>query len=187
MSRLRPSWYTYIFIGCDFFSISLQAIGGGLASAADGPGALLSAGNNVMISGLAFQVATMLAFGVLSAEYLLRVRRNPGAVNPATAELRASRRFRGFLAALTAAYVAVLIRCVYRVAEMSQGWGSELMRDEIAFNVLDPAMCILATLVLNAFHPGLCFEGRVANPPPEEKVADLGSDSEGNVGVIGRN
>jgi hypothetical protein len=32
LSRIRPRTYTYIFMGCDFFSLIVQALGGGIAA-----------------------------------------------------------------------------------------------------------------------------------------------------------
>jgi len=120
-SRLRPALYTYIFISCDVFSILLQAIGGALASAAEDM-ALLRVGDNVMITGLATQVATLAVFGILAGDYALAIYRNRANLNAATAELRQSLRFKLFLAALWIAYFAILIRCCYRVAELAKGW-----------------------------------------------------------------
>jgi hypothetical protein len=137
ISRIRPAWYTYIFIACDVFSIALQGTGGGLASAADGPGSLLDAGDNVMIAGLAFQVFTLAVFAVLSAEYFWRVSRHQGELNSATESLRASKKFKWFLYALVTAYVTIMARCIYRVAEMAGGWGNPIMRNETVFLVLD--------------------------------------------------
>lgn len=137
ISRIRPAWYTYIFVGCDVFSIALQGTGGGLASSANGPGTLLDSGNNVMMAGLAFQVFTLAVFAVLSAEYFFRVSKHKEELNPATYSLRASKKFKGFLCALAIAYVAIMTRCIYRVAEMAGGWGNSIMRDETAFLALD--------------------------------------------------
>lgn len=120
-SRLRPQLYTYIFISCDVFSILLQAIGGALASAAEDD-TLLKVGDNVMITGLATQVFTLLVFGILAADYALAVYRNRANLNQATVDLRRSLRFKLFLAALWIAYFAILIRCCYRVAELCKGW-----------------------------------------------------------------
>ncbi|KAF2840885.1 parasitic phase-specific protein PSP-1 [Patellaria atrata CBS 101060] len=156
-SRIKPAWYTYLFISCDVFSIALQGAGGGLASAADEPGSLLDAGNNLMMAGLAFQVFTLTVFAAMCAEYGLRVYRNRHGLNPATEELRRSVKFRGFLAALVVSYLAIQIRCTYRIAEMSGGWGSEIMRDEPLFVGLDSVMCVLAVAVLVVFNPGYCF------------------------------
>ena len=120
-SRLRPQLYTYIFISCDVFSIVLQAVGGALASAAEDD-ALLEAGDNVMITGLATQVFTLVVFGLLAGDYALAVYRNRANLNAATADLRRSLRFKLFLVALWVAYFAILIRCCYRVAELCKGW-----------------------------------------------------------------
>lgn len=62
LSRLRPRLYTRIFISCDVVSIVLQAAGGGVASAAPDL-RVLEIGDNIMIAGLATQVATLAVFG----------------------------------------------------------------------------------------------------------------------------
>jgi hypothetical protein len=137
-SRLRPQHYTYIFISCDIFSILLQGAGGGIASAAsDSQKSLLDAGNDLMITGLAFQVFTLVLFGCLATEYFVRVWKHKNELNPATFELRRSMRFRLFLGALALAYFTILIRCVYRVAELAGGWGNPIMQDEALFTGLD--------------------------------------------------
>lgn len=97
----------------DVFSIVLQAIGGGLASASDTM-TILRVGDNVMITGLSVQVATILAFGALAADYAFAVRRNWTKLNPDTAVLRNSPRFKLFLGALCISYLCVLTRCCYR-------------------------------------------------------------------------
>ena len=119
-SRLRPAFYTYIFISCDVFSIMLQAVGGALASAAEDM-ALLKVGDNVMITGLATQVFTLVIFGILAADYGFAIYRNRNRLNPATVELRQSLRFKLFIVALWVAYFGILIRCTYRVAELAGG------------------------------------------------------------------
>lgn len=58
-SRLKPRLYTWIFISCDALSIVVQAVGGGIAASSDGSAA--DAGGNIMIAGIAIQVATMYA------------------------------------------------------------------------------------------------------------------------------
>lgn len=98
----------------------LQAVGGALASVSQNT-ALLDAGTNVMITGLATQVATMLVFGVLAADFGVTAYRNRANLNPATATLRSSSRFKLFIVALWIAYLGILIRCAYRVAELKAG------------------------------------------------------------------
>lgn len=58
-SRLKPRLYTWIFISCDALSIVIQAVGGGIAASSDGSAA--DTGGNIMVAGIAIQVATMYA------------------------------------------------------------------------------------------------------------------------------
>lgn len=55
-SRLRPSWYTYIFIAADLLSLVLQSAGGALAATAEDGDAILDIGTNIMIAGIIWQV-----------------------------------------------------------------------------------------------------------------------------------
>ena len=177
-SRLRPKFYTWIFISCDVFSIILQAIGGAVSSASSSQ-TILNVGTNIMIAGLVTQVFTLLVFGILAADYGLRIYTNRNKLNPATASLRQTLRFRLFILALWVAYFGILIRCCYRVAELVGGWtNNPILRSEGLFIGLDSVPVGVAALVLNVWHPGYWFpketeEAAVA----EEKVGD-GSSSE---------
>ncbi|KXT03892.1 hypothetical protein AC579_6236 [Pseudocercospora musae] len=188
-SRLRPAMYTWIFISCDVFSIILQAIGGALASASTTT-SILRVGDNVMITGLAVQVATMLAFAGLAADYGIAVRRNITNLNPETSELRNSRRFKFFLMALWIAYLCILIRCAYRLAELANGWSdeNEILRMEGLFIGLDSVPCGIASVLLNVWHPGWCFPREKQQDGREKVGSFLGStsDEEGIVGIEGR-
>lgn len=149
LSRLRrPRLYPLLFVPADVSCLVLQAIGGGVAAVATGDDpALLLAGDRVIIAGIVLQVVVLAAFGALSADYLVRVRRwlaapdsvpagQGGDVDAARA-LWSDGRFRRFLYAVSGAYICILIRCIYRIAEMSGGWGSTIMRDEPSFIVLE--------------------------------------------------
>jgi hypothetical protein len=156
LSRLRPRLYTRIFISCDVVSIILQAAGGGIASAAP-DFHVLEIGDNIMIAGLATQVATLLVFGVLAVDYACSVYKHHESLRPATAELRRSWHFKAFVAALWVAYLGIQIRCCYRVAELCEGWGSPTMRNQGLFIGLDSLPVGVAAVVLNVCHPGWWF------------------------------
>lgn len=115
-SRLKPTLYTWVFIGCDIGSILLQAAGGGVAAAGKKNPSVLEAGNNIIITGIAFQVATMSVCGLLALEFFIRVYRNgrKGLSKEAGAGVVDYRRFRAFCAAEIFAYCTILIRCIYR-------------------------------------------------------------------------
>jgi hypothetical protein len=59
---LKPTLVTKIFVGIDIVSILIQASGSGLASSNDWEGSSKEAGVNILIAGLAIQVATVVVF-----------------------------------------------------------------------------------------------------------------------------
>ena len=174
-SRLRPAWYTYVFITGDLVSLVLQGTGGGLAATADSGSDTQDLGTNLMIAGVVFQVVILSVFGYLLSEYTLRTYRRREKLSMAATEMLRSMKFRMFVGAIMIAYLAIFTRCVYRIPELTGGWGNELMRDEPEFSespnfeerdehwlirlqvALEGMMITLAALVLTVFHPGYCF------------------------------
>ena len=157
VSRLRPASYTLIFIGCDFFSLLLQAAGGGIASGATTASADAT-GKDIMITGVAWQVASLVLFTVICADFARRVRNASDVdMNPAFATFRASAKFRLFLCGLAAATLTIFIRCVFRCAELSGGFHGPLANQQVTFMILEGAMIAIAVICLTVFHPGLVF------------------------------
>lgn len=141
LSRLKPRAYAWIFIPCDIVSLILQAAGGALASVAVTGRGDPRPGTNVMVAGLAFQVFTLLSFMVLVVEFGLRVRRArrgglPRADDDKT-DPKAMERVVVFAVPFAVAVLFIFIRCVYRVAELSEGWLGELIREEPSFIALE--------------------------------------------------
>lgn len=92
---------------------------------------------------------------------------------------RARSRFHFFIAGLCVAYFTIIIRCAYRVPEMVDGWGGELMQDEPTFFGLEGAMMAIACIALTITHPVFFF-------PPMQRVKnrvtpEQQSGSEGEV------
>jgi hypothetical protein len=148
-SPLKARLYPWVFVGCDFASIVLQAIGGGVASSGGSADSMkiVNAGNNIIITGIAFQIATMSVCGLLVVFFLWRYHQGR-AVRNASSEKSAfelsrshgtvsERRLYFFGGILVLAYITVLIRCIYRLPEMAGGWGNALMRKETEFLLLD--------------------------------------------------
>lgn len=136
-SRLPARLYTWIFITCDVVSLLLQAIGGGMAGGAGDDQKTRDVGTDLMIAGIVWQVATLLAFAGLALDYAVRTRAAWAAVDPAAQALLASAKFKGYVAAIVVAFVAVFLRCVYRIVEMVGGWANPIMRDEPSFIVFE--------------------------------------------------
>jgi membrane protein implicated in regulation of membrane protease activity len=148
-SPLKARLYPWVFVGCDFASIVLQAIGGGVAASGGSSDSMkiINVGNNVIITGIAFQIATMSVCGLLVVFYLWRYRKartqRHASTEKSAFELSRSqgtvseRKLYFFGAILVLAYTTVLIRCIYRLPEMAGGWGNPLMRKETEFLLLD--------------------------------------------------
>ena len=148
-SVLKPRLYPWVFVGCDFGSICLQAIGGGVAASASSSESrtLLDAGNGLIVAGIAFQVATMVACALLVSTFVWKYRKMRGASSDHLQEKtqheieqqdpKKVRNFQLFCASIGFAFTAILIRCIYRLPEMAGGWGNALMRKEKEFLVLD--------------------------------------------------
>lgn len=133
-SRLKPRLYPWIFIGCDFGSIVLQAIGGGIAASAGDrvtDPKLLDAGNGMIVAGIAFQVATMGVCGLLMIDYYIRFQRAKKTKSQSHAESdyeknrtlpKTTRNFRIFCFAIALAFITIFIRCIYRLVESHMAW-----------------------------------------------------------------
>ena len=156
-SRLRPKLYTWIFILCDLFSLILQGSGGGIAATANDGSSLQNTGNDLMMAGIVWQVITLLAFGTLVSDYALRVRKNRANLAPSAVALMGTLRWKLFNGSLFLAFITIFTRCVFRIAEMANGWGNSIMKDETDFIVLDGVMIAIAVLCLTIFHPGYAF------------------------------
>ncbi|GAM90470.1 hypothetical protein ANO11243_085140 [Dothideomycetidae sp. 11243] len=148
-SRFDPKWYLRIFLPCDILSLVLQAIGGGLSSGSNGNN---TAAVDIALAGLAFQVFTLAVFVVLAADYLIRSR-------AVWLNMRSPLRFQIFCITSSAATIAILIRCTYRIYELSQGYSqsSVVLRDQGLFIGLESVMVIFAAYCLIIAHPGPTF------------------------------
>ncbi|KAL7662405.1 Sphingoid long-chain base transporter RSB1 [[Candida] zeylanoides] len=71
-SRLRPMWYSYIFIAADIFSLLVQCSGGAISSVASQRGDSSATGTHVMVVGLAIQVVSMTVFLYFYLHFLYR-------------------------------------------------------------------------------------------------------------------
>ncbi|CAO2658308.1 Nn.00g060310.m01.CDS01 [Neocucurbitaria sp. VM-36] len=156
-SRLRPAWYTYIFIAGDILSLVLQGAGGGIAATADAGSSMQDVGTDLMIAGVIFQVVILSVFGYFLVEYTLRTHRRRDQLSSESMVLFHKTSFRCFIFAIIIAYLGIFIRCVYRIPELTGGWRSELMRNEAEFIALEGVMIVMSVFVLTVFHPGFCF------------------------------
>ncbi|EFY92466.1 RTA1 domain protein, putative [Metarhizium acridum CQMa 102] len=160
LSRIPPRWYPRIFLPADLSCLIVQAIGGGIAAAAGHTKPRLQEdGNRAIIAGVVLQVLVLAVFGAMGTDYFARAARHVRTAEATPAELALWRdsKFRAFVLGVTGAYVAVLVRCIYRIAEMAGGWGNKIMQDEPSFLVLDSSLILVTVYLLTIFHPGIFF------------------------------
>ncbi|KAL4878120.1 RTA1 like protein-domain-containing protein [Aspergillus karnatakaensis] len=162
ISYFKPRTYTITFITFDFIALLLQAIGGAIASTAeDDDREMTDMGINIMIAGLAWQVASLLIFTGMAGHFFMRVRKaSPSDFNIEFENLRRSRYFKASLWGLGIATLVIIIRSVFRCAELSEGFDGHLANDEVTFMILEAAMIAISVILLCVFHPGAVWKGQ---------------------------
>lgn len=135
-SRISPSAYAYIFVAADIVSIVLQGVGGAMSALAKDE-TLLDMGVDIMIAGLVSQVFTLSVFAGLCIDFACRVSKSKGLLPWERRKLARSLKFKLVVAAMAFAFLCIYTRCAYRIAELCEGWGSKIMRQEVDFIVLD--------------------------------------------------
>ncbi|KAH6693497.1 RTA1 like protein-domain-containing protein [Plectosphaerella plurivora] len=203
-SLVRPTLVPYIFVGSDMVSILVQSAGGGLAAASsDGSNpSMANMANTLMIGGVAFQVVNMVACGGLMVLFWHRRRQggmsglsridsgttrlwnhNTSEVNLVGGNVKSvsrgtpqeQKRMRIYVWSIAVAYIAILVRCIYRVPDMISGYGSDLQKNETLFLVLDGSMILISTAILTFVHPATFFPFMTRQAPKQvvEKAASL--------------
>ena len=164
----------------DFLSLVLQAIGGAIADTAN-TDSLSRVGVDIMIAGLFLQAVSLFAFVVVFADFSWRCRKGVLDMDPEKQRIRRSLLFGVFRASLFLATLAILVRSIFRVAELWQGFHGDLWNNETDFLVLDGcskpvqsflylrhwlilyssvSVMAIAVLCLTAMHPGVAFGGQ---------------------------
>jgi len=130
LSHFNPKFFVWFFIPIDIVSLILQAAGGALSATQSGSGNKL--GVRISMAGLILQVVTLVIFVALFIDYVVRyVRKSTaGPLQP---------RMKLFLSFLFLSIIFVLVRCIYRIDELRDGYDGPLIRNEPLFMVLEAA------------------------------------------------
>lgn len=90
-------------------------------------------GVDLALAGLVLQVVFMLIFCILFADYLIRYARFSKTSAVGGGGPKFTRRLWVFFSFTGTATLLILARCAYRLAELHEGYGGELVRDEALF------------------------------------------------------
>lgn len=159
-SRFAPRTVAITFMTSDFLSLLLQAIGGAIADIAKSGTSAQKIGIDIMIAGLVLQAISLGVFLLFGADFTWRCLHRVLDRDPEKVRVRNSMFLKAFMAAGLLATIAILIRSVFRAAELWGGFNGALWNDETDFLVLDGAMVALASVCLTALHPGAAFGGQ---------------------------
>ena len=69
-------------------------------------------------------------------------------------------KFKVFVVFLTLGMLCILVRCIYRIDELSEGYTGPLISDEGLFIGLEGVMVLVAVYFLMLGHPGPILPGR---------------------------
>ncbi|KAK4144529.1 RTA1 like protein-domain-containing protein [Dichotomopilus funicola] len=175
LSRVRPRLYPFIFVPMDVSCLLVQAIGGSLAASGARTNYVMTQhGNRCIIAGIVLQVVVLGFFGITAGDYLVRVKKwvNSPEATPEALAIWKDKKFRLFVYAVGGAYTGILIRCIYRIAEMAGGWGNYIMQDEPSFVVLEGFMVLIAGVLLAISNPGYLFPQMAANKSASNTTDD---------------
>ena len=151
--------YTAVFVISDVVTFLIQAAGGGMQTA---KGPIVITGNHVFLAGVVLQMASYVFFSflMLVAHYRL-ARDDPARFSPLRATNKNIWRNSPGLVLLYALYVssiAIIVRLVYRIAEMAQGYGGYLYSNEIFTFLLDALPLLISIGVWVVVWPGKLIE-----------------------------
>ncbi|TDL17312.1 hypothetical protein BD410DRAFT_554524 [Rickenella mellea] len=172
-SRLSPKLYLIIFCTADVVALVVQAVGGGLASTAVNP----VPGGRIMLGGIVFQLAALITFNILGAEFLWRFYidrpikdilttayppslssiKDDASPKPTAAKFefkQSTKKLQALMIGMVFSNTCIFIRGVYRTIELSDGWDGRIISTQVYFTVLDGTMILLATVTLSVLHPG---------------------------------
>ncbi|KAG7711605.1 hypothetical protein KL914_000247 [Ogataea haglerorum] len=158
LSVFRPSQYTYVFIGADIISILVQAAGGGITTDPNN----WETGKAMLIAGLVFQVVSMTFFQFCWYLFWYRWRRElrdhgESGLEPKYKSVRARRIFKLYPYAVSLAVIFIYVRSIYRIAELCDGFQSDLATHEAYFFPLEASMMTLSFILLTFLHPGTAY------------------------------
>ncbi|TEY31807.1 hypothetical protein BOTCAL_0775g00010 [Botryotinia calthae] len=165
LSSFSPKANSITFMAADWIALILQVAGGAIADTA-ATEAGMNSETNILVAGLSFQVFGLIVLMIAVADYTFKVsgeRTRRQAANWTAGEDKigaSERKMRYLCYSLTVATVLILIRSIFRVAELAKGFQSKLANEEVTFMIFEGAVMILATTIMSIFHPGLIIKGK---------------------------
>lgn len=170
---LKPTLVTKVFVGIDIVSIVIQAAGSGIASSNDWEGKAKEVGVNILITGLAIQVVTVIAFLILCWKFSDRAYFGRG--RRPDAPVLADRAFK----AICISTALIAVRSIYRLIEFALGVEGYPFSNEWPFYVLEAVPMLFAISIFSLWYPPAYLPrnkfGDVDDPEKPNPMAGTGT------------
>ncbi|EIW64953.1 RTA1-like protein [Trametes versicolor FP-101664 SS1] len=156
---IRPQRITVVFVVSDVSTFLIQAAGALLSISKNLK--LSKTGEHIFLAGLVLQLASFAVFVIVALRFLFRIKTMDPHVwtVDGVAGKPWHRDWRTLALVLIISSVGILIRCVYRVIELSQGYRGHLATTEAFFYGLDSLPLFIAVAVYTPFWPGRMIPG----------------------------
>ncbi|KAJ7498736.1 RTA1-like protein [Mycena latifolia] len=168
---VSPRRITIVFISSDLTTFLIQAAGGSV-SISSNTLTLAQTGSHIFLAGLVLQLASFLTFTCIFFVFIHRVRTQEPGIWAMDASKKWHQDWRTLAGAMVFSFIGILIRSVYRVAELSQGYDGHLATTEPFFYALDtlPLFIAISTYVV-------CWPGRFIGDgtPPVKEASSIDS------------
>ncbi|KAI0639047.1 RTA-like protein [Trametes polyzona] len=149
---IPPQRITVVFVASDISTFLIQAAGALLSISKNQK--LSKTGEHIFLAGLVLQLFSFAVFVILALRFLYRIKTMDPHVWTVDADKPWHRDWRTLGFVLIVSSVGILIRCVYRVIELSQGYRGHLATTEAFFYGLDSLPLFIAVAVYTPFWPG---------------------------------
>lgn len=166
---ISPRLIVPFFVGVDLVSLITQAAGSGIAAIAEqaDPPESTVTGAWIVVAGLFIQLFAYGVFNVVFIIFALRTRAEPPKHPLWNGRMRLFR----LMAWISSLFV--LLRSLFRVGEMLQGWLGGVATTEWYFYAFDATPVSLAVLILIPFHPGFFLPSGIKLFKKENNVPSI--------------
>ncbi|KAK4171299.1 RTA1 like protein-domain-containing protein [Triangularia setosa] len=158
-------YFNIFFLVMDIFSLVFQSVGIIYAVGAS-PGSQVDRAVNILLTGLAFQTTTLVAFLGVYRYFRHKIDHRRYILDNTFSATYSSRRFKQFMLVVQAATCLLVLRTALRIAAFSGGLGSPLAVSQVVSFLLNDTLVLLAILILILWPVGRAFGPSWADTSP---------------------
>lgn len=151
---IRPQRITLAFVLSDVTTFLIQAAGGSVSASAHKDPQMARTGSRIFLVGLILQLISFACFMAVYFRFTWRMWKLEPEICKRDAHLPWYNDWRALCAAMWISCIGVLVRCVFRTVELSEGFQGHLTTTESYFYALDVLPLLIALVIYIPFWPG---------------------------------